>query len=59
MDRICCLVLFISFLFIGLIGFVAGIYLADTFVLCVGILLILASALIFLEYKKLDNDPFL
>ena len=59
MSCIYCLVLFICFLFIGLIGFAAGIYLADTFVLGAGILLILASTLIFLEYKKLDNDPFL
>jgi len=59
MDRICCLVLFICFLLIGLISFAAGIYLADTFVLGAGILRILTSTLIFLEYKKLDNDPFL
>ncbi|WP_171255223.1 hypothetical protein [Acinetobacter terrae] len=53
MGRIYCLVLFICFLLIGLIGCAAGIYLADTFVLGAGILLILASTLIFLEYKKI------
>lgn len=53
MGRIYCLVLFICFLLIGLIGCAAGIYLGDTFVLGAGILLILASTLIFLEYKKI------
>lgn len=59
MSCIYCLVLFICFLLIGLIDFVAGIYLADTFVLGAGILRILTSTLIFLKGKKLDNDPFL
>ena len=59
MGRICHLILFIFSLFISLISFAAGIYLGDTFVLGVGILRILTSTLIFLEDKKLDNDPFL
>jgi len=46
------------FLLTELVSFAAEIYLGNNFSIC-RILIILATTLIFLEFKKLDNDLFL
>jgi len=49
----------VCFLIASVLSFGIGLYLKDLFFLAIGGLLILASILIFFEYKKIKNDPFL
>jgi hypothetical protein len=43
----------------GLFSFGIGFYSSDLLFMAIGVLLALASVLIFLEIKKMDNDPVL
>lgn len=42
----------------GVIGFGLGIYTGDAFFIVIGVLLLVASTLAYLEAKKIKQDPF-
>jgi len=52
------LIISICLLLGGIFSFGIGIYSKDLFFLAIGGLLIIASLLIFFEFKKIKNDPF-
>jgi uncharacterized membrane protein len=59
MKHIALLVICICLLLGGIFSFGIEIYSKDTFFLPIGGLLVVASILLFLEFKKIKNDPFL
>lgn len=59
MKYIILLSILVCFLIAAVLSFGIGLYLKDLFFLAIGGLLVFASMLIFLECKKIKNDPFL
>ncbi|WP_436912991.1 hypothetical protein [Acinetobacter schindleri] len=58
MKYIVLLSISVCFLIASVFSLGIGLYLKDLFFLAIGGLLILASILVFFEYKKIKNDPF-